>query len=55
MRLTPRGRKVVGILAILGVILMYAIITQIWYVGPDAPTNQFLGYCFGNIFKCNEF
>ncbi len=52
MKLTKRGKRVRAILILLGIYFMYQVITNLWYVGPNWPTEDFLGYCWGSMMEC---
>jgi len=52
VKLTKRGKRVRAVLILLGIYFMYQIITNLWYVGPEWPTEDFLGYCWGSMMEC---
>lgn len=52
MKLTKRGKRVRAVAIIIGIYLMYQIIGNVWYVGPGFSTEEFLGYCFGDMIQC---
>ena len=52
MKLTKRGKRVRAILILIALVLIYQVATHLWWVGTDAPTSDFLGYCWGDMFEC---
>lgn len=52
MKLTKRGKRVRAVAIVIGIYLIYQIIGNLWYVGPGFPTEEFLGYCWGNMIEC---
>ena len=50
--MTKRGKRVRAIAILIGAILIWQIATSLWYVGIDAPANDFLGWCWGSMTEC---
>jgi hypothetical protein len=45
MKLTKRGKRVRAVAIILGIVFIYWIISNLWWVGD--------GYCWGSIIECH--
>jgi len=52
MKLTKRGKKVRAVAILIGIYLVYQVICNLWYVGPGFPTEDFIGYCWGDMIAC---
>jgi len=50
--LTKRGKQVRAIALLIGVILIWQVSVNLWWVGIDAPSAQFLGWCWGSMSQC---
>ena len=50
--ITKRGKRVRAVAILIGLILIWQIATHLWYVGVDAPANDFLGWCWGSMNEC---
>ena len=57
MKLTRRGRLVLRGLPvlILALWLIVEVSRSLWWVGFDAPTAEFAGYCWGSMADCFKF
>jgi hypothetical protein len=59
MKLNRRGRIVRALLIAFGISLalwgLLEISRSLWWVGTDAPTAQFAGYCWGQMAECFNF
>lgn len=54
MQLTLRGKRVVALVILIGMVLMYQLITKVWWVGFNSSQNDFLGYCFNTMLECDK-
>ncbi len=52
MKLTKRGKRVRAVAIVILVVGIYYVATSFWWVGVGAPTEDFLGYCFGDMVEC---
>ncbi len=50
--LTKRGKQVRAIALLIGVILIWQVSANLWWVGIDAPSAQFFGWCWGSMSQC---
>jgi len=50
--ITKRGKQVRAIALLIGVILIWQVSVNLWWVGIDAPSAQFLGWCWGSMSQC---
>ena len=50
--ITKRGKRVRAVAIALGIILAWQIAANLWWVGIDAPTAEFLGWCWGSMTEC---
>jgi hypothetical protein len=50
--ITKRGKQVRAIAILIGVILIWQVASNLWWVGIDAPTAEFLGWCWGSMDQC---
>jgi len=50
--ITKRGKRVRAVAILIGAILICQIAANLWYVGIDAPANDFLGWCWGSMTEC---
>lgn len=57
MKLTRRGRFILRGLPvlILALWLIVEVSRSLWWVGTDAPTAEFAGYCWGQMAECFNF
>lgn len=52
MKLTKRGKRLSVVLILLVFYFVYQVITNLWYVGPNWPTEDLIGYCWGSAWEC---
>jgi len=52
MRLTRRGKVVLGIALALAFWGLLEVSAHLWWVGIDSPNAEFLGYCWGTMLEC---
>jgi len=50
--ITKRGKKVRAIAIAVGIIVIWQVVTNLWWVGIDAPNAEFLGWCWGLMSEC---
>jgi hypothetical protein len=50
--ITKRGKRVRAVAILIGVILIWQVASNLWWVGIDAPTAEFLGWCWGSMTEC---
>jgi hypothetical protein len=50
--ITKRGKRVRAVAIVLGIILIWQVSANLWWVGIDAPSAEFLGWCWGSMSQC---
>ena len=50
--ITKRGKRVRAVAIAFGIILIWQVATNLWWVGTDAPSAEFLGWCWGSMSQC---
>ena len=50
--ITKRGKRVRAVVILIGVILIWQVAGNLWWVGTDAPNAEFLGWCWGSMIEC---
>ena len=49
--ITKRGKRVRAIAILIGAILIWQIVANLWWVG-TSPNADFLGWCWGSMTEC---
>jgi hypothetical protein len=52
LMITKRGKRVRAVAIAIGIILIWQIATNLWWVGLDASNADFLGWCWGSMTEC---
>jgi hypothetical protein len=50
--ITKRGKKVRAIAIAFGIILIWQVASNLWWVGIDSPNAELLGWCWGSMSEC---
>ena len=50
--LTKRGKRVRAVAIVIGVILIWQVASNLWWVGIDAPSAECFGWCWGSMDEC---
>ena len=50
--ITKRGKQVRAIAIAVGIILVWQVASNLWWVGIDAPNAEFFGWCWGSMTEC---
>jgi hypothetical protein len=49
--ITKRGKRVRAVAILIGAILIWQIVANLWWVG-NSPNADFLGWCWGSMNEC---
>jgi hypothetical protein len=52
LMITKRGKQVRAIAIAVGIILIWQVASNLWWVGIDSPNAEFLGWCWGSMSEC---
>jgi len=50
--ITKRGKQVRAVAILIGLILIWQVVSNLWWVGISAPTADFIGWCWGSMDQC---
>jgi hypothetical protein len=50
--ITKRGKRVRAVAIAIGLIVIWQVAANLWWVGIDAPSAEFLGWCWGSMTEC---
>lgn len=50
--ITKRGKRMRAVAIAVGLFVAWQVATNLWWVGIDAPTAEFLGWCWGSMSEC---
>lgn len=50
--ITKRGKQVRAIAILIGIILIWQVASNLWWVGVGAPQADFFGWCWGSMTEC---
>lgn len=50
--ITKRGKQVRAVAILIGIILIWQVASNLWWVGIGAPTADILGWCWGSMDQC---
>ena len=50
--ITKHGKRVRAVAIALGIILAWQIAANLWWVGIDSPSAEFIGWCWGSMSQC---
>jgi hypothetical protein len=50
--ITKRGKQLRAFAILIGLILIWQVSANLWWVGMDASNAEFLGWCWGSMSEC---
>ena len=52
MSLNKRGKRVRAVAILIGIIIIWQVASNLWWVGVGANNADFLGWCWGSMSQC---
>ena len=50
--ITKRGKRMRAVALLIGLILVWQVASNLWWVGINTPSAEFLGWCWGSMTEC---
>lgn len=50
--ITKRGKRMRAVALLIGLIVIWQIASNLWWVGTDSASAEFLGWCWGSMNEC---